>query len=231
VEQEIEGFVGEVVPYEPPAPPASLFGTSDPTEVIQKASEVAAALKDVITKKQLFSKIQGKDHVRVEGWQLLGSMLGISAVCVGTETVEGGWKATVEARRMDGMAVGRADAVCTRKENQWKNRDDYALLSMAQTRATSKALRGPLGFVVSLAGYSATPAEEVGDVPENLTQVQATPLDWGDDEVLADALKASFKALGYTKGKVKLVLAGCHDQEDRQQLLDSLHHDLATNPS
>jgi hypothetical protein len=32
---------------------------------------------------------------------------------------------------------------------------------MAQTRATSKALRQPLGFVMTLAGYSATPAEEM----------------------------------------------------------------------
>ena len=31
---------------------------------------------------------------------------------------------------------------------------------MAQTRSTSKALRLPLGFVVALAGYEATPAEE-----------------------------------------------------------------------
>jgi hypothetical protein len=32
---------------------------------------------------------------------------------------------------------------------------------MAQTRATSKALRQPLGFVMTLAGYAATPAEEM----------------------------------------------------------------------
>ena len=32
---------------------------------------------------------------------------------------------------------------------------------MAQTRAVSKALRLPLGFVMSIAGYEATPAEEM----------------------------------------------------------------------
>jgi hypothetical protein len=34
---------------------------------------------------------------------------------------------------------------------------------MAQTRAVSKALRLPLGFIMHLAGYSATPAEELAD--------------------------------------------------------------------
>jgi hypothetical protein len=32
---------------------------------------------------------------------------------------------------------------------------------MAQTRATSKALRVPLGFIVTLAGYEATPEAEI----------------------------------------------------------------------
>lgn len=155
------------------APPAALFGTNDPAEVIQKASQVADALRDVIRTKRLYANIQGKDHVLVEGWQLLGVMLGVTAVCVATEPVDGGFKATVEARTADGRVIGRAEALCTKHEKRgpWKTADDYARLSMAQTRATSKALKGPLGFVVSLAGYATTPAEEmptrdpVGPVP------------------------------------------------------------------
>ena len=107
--------------------------------------------------------IQGKPHVRVEGWQLVGAMLGVTAVCVETVEVEGGWKATVEARTADGRVIGSASALCTKNEKRgpWKSADDYARLSMAQTRATSKALKGPLGFVISLAGYQTTPAEEM----------------------------------------------------------------------
>jgi hypothetical protein len=44
---------------------------------------------------------------------------------------------------------------------------------MAQTRAVSKALRGPLGFVVTLAGYEATPAEEMP--PSDSPPPQAAP--------------------------------------------------------
>ena len=47
-----------------------------------------------------------------------------------------------------------------RDEPNWRDKPDYALRSMSQTRATSKALRLPLGFVVALAGYEVTPAEE-----------------------------------------------------------------------
>lgn len=156
------GEIVQAVPVEA-APPSNLFNTDDPVEVIEKAANVADALKDVIVQRGLFVNVQGKPHVQVEGWQLLGSMLGVSAVCTDTEPVDGGFKATVEARTMDGRVVGRADALCTKHEKRgpWKNADDYARLSMAQTRATSKALKAPLGFVISLAGYATTPAEEM----------------------------------------------------------------------
>ena len=156
--------VGTAVAVADPHPPTpSLFGTDDPVEVIERATRVADALKDVIVRRKLYETIQGKDHVKVEGWQLLGSMLGVTAVCVATEPVDGGWKATVEARTIDGRVIGRADALCTKHEKRgpWKNADEYARLSMSQTRATSKALKGPLGFVISLAGYATTPAEEM----------------------------------------------------------------------
>jgi hypothetical protein len=35
---------------------------------------------------------------------------------------------------------------------------------MAQTRSSSRALRGPLGFIVSLAGYETTAPEEIIDI-------------------------------------------------------------------
>jgi hypothetical protein len=55
--------------------------------------------------------------------------------------------------------------MCTKAENRWRTADDYAIRSMAQTRATSKALGSVLRFIVTLAGYDGTPAEEMHDVP------------------------------------------------------------------
>jgi hypothetical protein len=186
---------GELVP----AAPTTLFGTDDPSEVIGKATAVADALTAVIQAKGLYTQIQGKSHVRVEGWTLLGSMLGVTAICTHTEPVDGGYLATVEARACDGRVLGRADALCTKHEKRgpWKSADDYARLSMAQTRATSKALKGPLGFVVSLAGYQTTPAEEMTfAAPDAQTpEPQAKPSD-AISETEARALLAAAKESG-----------------------------------
>jgi hypothetical protein len=159
IESTAEDIGTELVTHD--HPPTTLFRTEDPVEVLERASRVAQALKSVIDQQGLVSKIQGREHVRVEGWTTLGSMLGVVPVVTWTRRTEDGWEARVEARTLDGRIVGAAEAMCSSAERTWKTRDDYALRSMAQTRATSKALRGPLGFVVTLAGYEATPFEEM----------------------------------------------------------------------
>lgn len=140
---------------------STLFKTADPVQVLAEATRTADALADVLKSRNLTTSIQGKQHVQVEGWQTLGAMLGVTPVCVWTRSLGNGWEARVEARTLDGRIVGSAEAMCTRDEKMWRNRDDYALRSMAQTRASSKALASPLRFVVTLAGYEGTPAEEM----------------------------------------------------------------------
>lgn len=147
--------------------PVSLFRTDDPAEVVVRATSVATALRDVIEKQGLISNIQGKKYPKCEAWTLCGTMLGIFPVLCWSRQVENGWEARVEARTRSGEIVGAAEAQCLNTERNWSNRDDFAVRSMAQTRATAKALRMPLGFVMSLAGYQATPAEEMQGVPHN----------------------------------------------------------------
>ena len=151
----------------------TLWGTSDPVEVLDRAQHVARALTGVLERNQLYVEIQGRRHVRVEGWLTLGSMLGVTPVCVWTRPVDRdgarGWEARVEARTLDGRTVAAAESQCLRVERRWARADDYALRSMAQTRATSKALSSALRFVVTLAGFDGTPYEEMQGV------VDATP--------------------------------------------------------
>lgn len=153
-----------VIDHEEPqalAPMGNLFGTSNPAETVARISETATALTDIIKRKNLYQPIQGKNHVLVDGWTLLGSMVGVFPVCIWTRELENGWEARVEAHTLAGAVVGAAESECRRSENRWKSADSYAIRSMAQTRATSKALRQPLGFIVKLAGYEATPLEEM----------------------------------------------------------------------
>ncbi len=74
-----------------------------------------------------------------------------------------GWSfdAVAEVRTMDGRVIGRGEATCSREEPNWMDSTDSAVKGMAQTRACSRALRQALGFIVGLAGYSATPQEEM----------------------------------------------------------------------
>jgi hypothetical protein len=171
----LEDEVGtELVPVAAPTSP-TLFRTENPNEVVTRAAETANALAAVVKAKKLTVSIQGRDHVRVEGWTLLGAMLGVFPICTWTRKLENGWEARVEARTLAGQLVGAAEAQCLGSEKTWASRDDYALRSMAQTRATSKALRQPLGFVMSMAGFSATPAEEMIVEAEWKTVEKAKP--------------------------------------------------------
>lgn len=144
----------------------TLFGTDNPGEVVERASKVARTLEQVVRTQNLVVRIGQSEHVRVEGWTFLGSMLGVFPVVEWTRPVirddeQVGWEARVEARTRSGEVVGAAEAECLVDERTWKGRDDYARRSMAQTRAVSKALRLPLGFVMQLAGFDPTPAEEM----------------------------------------------------------------------
>jgi len=152
----------EIVPAS--TPQVTLFRSDDPVEVLKRATEVANALKAVLVEQGMVQNIQGKGHVKVEGWVTLGAMLGVVPVVTWTRKLENGWEARVEARTLDGRVVGAAEAECLKEERRWQNADDYAVRSMAQTRAQSKALSGPLRFIVTLAGYQGTPAEEMDGV-------------------------------------------------------------------
>jgi hypothetical protein len=153
--------------YEP-ASIANLFGP-DPELALKRMAELATPLADVIEAKKLYATISGRRHITAEGWTTLGGMLGVVPVVCWTRPNEtgDGYVARVEARTLDGRVVGAAESECSRVESKWKNRDPYAIRSMAQTRAIGRALRAPLGQIVVLAGYEPAGAEEIPSEPES----------------------------------------------------------------
>jgi hypothetical protein len=197
---------GELVPYEPPAP-ITLFGTSDFRIALEKMAEVATVLVDVIEARKLYATINGHRHITAEGWTTLGGMLGVVPVVTGTRTNDtgDGIVARVEARTLDGRVVGAAEAECSRAERTWKDRDPYALRSMAQTRAIGRALRAPLGQIVVLAGYGPASSEEMppqlvagpkSTLPED---VQPTAEQWTEIRELIDELTELAPDVDWTK--------------------------------
>lgn len=143
-----------------------------PADVIRKASEIASELSKIIIRRKLFTLIQGKKHVWVEGWTTLGAILGVMPVEEWARpTADGfGFEARVQLFRSDGTVCGGASAQCTTEETKWQGRDSYAVRSMAITRATGKAFRLSFAWIMKLAGYEALPAEEA-DEGRNEAQV------------------------------------------------------------
>lgn len=134
-------------------------------------SDFAKNLKDLVVKNQLYTNIKGKNYVNVEGWQIAGALLGIYPVVRSLENLSDEntirYRAEVELKDSIGEVVGCGIAVCTNKETGKSNFEEYAVASMAQTRATGKAFRVRLGFMMKLAGYEATPFEEMVVSEEN----------------------------------------------------------------
>lgn len=165
----------EVLPV--PIGQHSIYLSSDPMEQLAEAQARAAVLVEVITKQGLSKSFGGgKPHVFVEGWTFLASQFGLIPEVEWTRELEDGWEARAALRRMsDGQIVSHADAECRREESNWKKRDSYAIRSMAQTRAVSKVCRISLSSVMVMAGFSATPAEEMDGIKPETPKSPSDP--------------------------------------------------------
>jgi hypothetical protein len=113
-------------------------------------------------------KIQGRNYVRLEGWQSIATAHGCvaSAGEVRRITDEGGagYMAIGRVVRMDtGAEICSAEGFVGDDEKMWAGRPVYARRAMAQTRAISRACRSAFAHVVVMmqAGLETTPAEEV----------------------------------------------------------------------
>jgi hypothetical protein len=164
-------------------------------------------LAKLIKEKGLSSNIQGKQFVNVEGWQFAGASLGLMPIITettdltrrGTEPgqVEIKYMAKCEVRNINtGQLVATGVAICSNFEHSKKRFDEYAILSMAQTRAIGKAYRNLLAWLMKAAGFEATPAEEMdfalAEAPKKPTQtVQEVVAEIvEEEEVDIDAIKA-----------------------------------------
>jgi len=139
--------------------------------------ELSNQLAKLIKEKGLSSNIQGKQFVNVEGWQFAGASLGLMPIITettdltrrGTEPgqLEIKYMAKCEVRNINtGQLVATGVAICSNFEHSKKRFDEYAILSMAQTRSIGKAYRNLLAWLMKSAGFEATPAEEMDFVHE-----------------------------------------------------------------
>jgi len=186
-----KGREGKMVQEKGMATQQTAVGITVPPDIVLANAMVAAkALKDVISKKAKPVILNGEQYLEFEDWQTCGQFYGYTvktgeAVAVEVDGIKG---AKAHADLIDlktGEIVGGAEAYCMRDEEHWNTRPKYEwqgekgdrkrvqigeevvpwfqLASMAQTRAGAKAFRNRLAWVVVLAGYRPTPAEEMTD--------------------------------------------------------------------
>lgn len=72
-----------------------------------------------------------------------------------------GFKAHADLIDRNGIVIGGAEAFCLRDEPNWAKKPLYQLASMAQTRAAAKCITNNYRWVIDMAGYGTTPAEEM----------------------------------------------------------------------
>ena len=123
--------------------------------------------------KGLNAKDKEAEYVTVEGWEVLGTMLGIVPDTRIVEEMKNdkdrtiGFKARAtlyqnptfeDGKIIGGHVLATAEAYCTRDDFQKKY---FSMASMAQTRALGKAYRMALSWVMKMAGFEGTYAEDM----------------------------------------------------------------------
>lgn len=166
---------------------------TDPDVVLTRAGILATALAGLI-KAQGLERSMGRDrrtgeerkHIEVGGWQAAGAMFGaLGATPLHAETVWSrpldrgddviAYESRAEIRTLAGEVVGSAESMCSSAEDKWRGRDEYSIRGMAETRAESRAWRRAIGWVVKLAGYDPTPAEEMSGIERDETGSSDNP--------------------------------------------------------
>jgi len=204
--------------------------TNPSYELINKDSmlKLSTELSQLIKEKGLSSNIQGKQFVNVEGWQFAGASLGLMPIITLTTDLskddEIKYMATCEVRNItSGQLVATGIALCSNKEKTKRFFDEYAILSMAQTRAIGKAYRNLLAWLMKAAGFEATPAEEMDfakeETPTKKPKVVEVVVEEIPVEVYRDDIIKNIQAAARMKDLTDIFFSNKEYIEKDQQLM------------
>ena len=195
-----------------------------PKRVLEAAQEAAQALTSIVKKSGLVISIGKKEYLQFEAWQTLGRFYGLYAKAEEAEFVDidgvKGFRARAVVMNKDGHVVSGAVAFCMKDEKKWSISPTFQLASMAQTRASAKALRNCLAWVSVMAGYAATPAEEmITEVPvEREPGQDDEPKVYMATEKQQKMIYAKWKSKNIPDAKVKSWLKGTYGVESTKAI-------------
>jgi len=115
---------------------------------------------------------------------------------------------------------GNGFATCSNLEVAKSSWDEYSVLSMAQTRAISKAYRNLFGYVMSAAGYEPTPAEEMEDLSD--MQIQDPGPESDKNELSMASFEKLVEAIKEGKTSKNAVLANYTLNREQLEIINKL---------
>lgn len=165
----------------------SALGNDNPSDVVARATQIANVLAPIIEQKELFKNISGKRHIMAEGWATLMGLLNVDPIVEYCRRIERADEIAYEAKVnlvRNGIVVSSAETIASDKEHTTWSRSEQGIKSMAQTRAFGKACRMKYSWIAVMAGYSATPAEEMPDEPRiKVPQPVAKPVTYAEQPI------------------------------------------------
>ncbi len=142
----------------------TLLFSSDPEQAYQEAQRLVKVVASRCTGPGYLVNIRGKQYPKIEWWTSVSASLGVFPQVVYSKRIDREdeivYEAKVEVHR-NGQVLSSGEALCSSREARWQYADEYAIKSMAITRASGKAYRIPLSFLAVMAGLEVTPAEEM----------------------------------------------------------------------
>jgi hypothetical protein len=143
-----------------------------------KANETAVRAIAPYVKEHYLVRVQGRCYLMVAGAQAIGQSMGYTTAIESlrhvpaTDDIPGYWEC-IAVVKSGNVEVGRGMGSVFDNEKPWNTRPLFARQSMAQTRATGRALKGVMGWATALLGAETSLAEEMPQ-EEPTTPVQAS---------------------------------------------------------
>lgn len=145
----------------------------EPKDTVNFATKAANQLKAIVDQTKSKVTLNGQEHLKFEAWQTVAKFFGSTVSIEWTKPVYSsdekdvskqvifGYEAKANVIDKDGRIISSAESGCFKDEPNWAKKPVFQIRSMAQTRACAKALRQVYSWVVVLAKFNPTPAEEM----------------------------------------------------------------------
>ena len=170
----------------------------DPERAYKEAQRLVSVVANRCTGPGYLVNIRGKQYPKIEWWTSVSASLGLFPRVLYSKRLdrddEIAYEAKVEVHR-NGQIIASGEAMCSNREERWRHADEYAIKSMAITRASGKSYRIPLSFLAVMAGLEVTPAEEMPPVEQTQPIPEQARTNTQNDEFASERQVSAVRSL------------------------------------